>query len=153
MIYEGVSIFFLSWNKEVWLASCNPFSTLEPGIYSKGNLTQITSLCPLVCWLRVAPRWSPPITRYEVVPAHLSSALVPPPMCSLMQTYWLEILCVLCSFISVSLLLSLLIICMVLLPLLFACLFFFFNLNWMLFLPEFFPWTHNLTKCFLYVSL
>lgn len=123
---RGQYFFFLSWNKEVWLA-CNPFSTLEPGIYSKVNLTQITSLCPRVCWLHVAPRWSPPsVTRYEVVPAHLSSALVPPPMCSLMQTYWLEILCVLCSFISISLLLYLLIICMVLPPLLFACFLFFF---------------------------
>lgn len=118
----SVFFFIMKWGLTCFLPSILHSGTRH--FYSKVNLTQITSLFPPVRRLHVAPRVKPTScnTIWNGPCSPFLCSCPTPPICSLMQTYWLEILYVLCS-LSTSFFLSLLIICMVLPPLHFAYVF------------------------------
>lgn len=149
-LWGGQYFFYHEMRSDMLLAT--PFSTLEPEhFYSKVNLTQILLLFPPVRRLHVAPRvkptscntiWNGPCSPF------LCSCPTPPYAlwCRLTDLKFFTC-CTLSphlSFVSPYNLYG------------FAsssfCLCFSY-LNWMLFLPEYFPWAPNLIKCFLYVSL
>lgn len=145
----SVFFFIMKWGLTCFLPSILHSGTRH--FYSKVNLTQITSLFPPVRRLHVAPRvkptscntiWNGPCSPF------LCSCPTPHMLFDADLLTWNS----LCAVLSLHIFLFVSPYNLYGFASSSFCLCFSY-LNWMLFLPECFPWAPNLIKCFLYVSL